>query len=125
MREKKISIYSFGKKKSGQLVLKGLAALLGLPYWIFSTIVSSPMWLTYMLLKSKTRDRAFHNTVGFGIKLALGTILFIIYTALAFCMLEWPYALALVLMAIPSYSFFFDYCEGMRRFISDIRLSGK
>ena len=82
------------------------------------------MWLTYMLLKSRTRDRAFHNTVGFGIKLALGTILFIIYTALAFCMLEWPYALALVLMAIPSYSFFFDYCEGMRRFISDIRLSG-
>ena len=124
-REKKISIYSFGKKKKGQLVLKGLAALLGLPYWIFSTVVSSPMWLTYMLLKSRTRDRAFHNTVGFGIKLALGTILFIIYTALAFCKLEWPYALALVLMAIPSYSFFFDYCEGMRRFISDIRLSGK
>ena len=80
------------------------------------------MWLTYNLLRSKTKDKAFHNTVGFGVKLALGILLFIIYTVIAFCTLAWPYALAVSLLTIPSYSYFFDYNEGMRRFISDIKL---
>ena len=79
-RKKGISIYSFRKKNEAlNAVGKAFAALIGLPYWIFSAIVSSPMWLTYNLLRSKTRDKAFHNTVGFGVKLALGTILLIVY----------------------------------------------
>ena len=125
-RKEKISIYSFRKKNNVlNIAGKSLAALIGLPYWIFSAIVSAPMWLTYNLLRSKTRDRAFHNTVGFGVKLALGIILFLIYTILAFCLLPWPFALAVSLLTIPSYSMFFDYNEGMRRFISDIRLMGE
>lgn len=125
-RKKGISIYSFRKKNEAlNAVGKAFAALIGLPYWIFSAIVSSPMWLTYNLLRSKTRDKAFHNTVGFGVKLALGTILLITYAILAFCLLPWPYALALTLLAIPSYSYFFDYIEGMRRYISDLKLLGE
>ena len=125
-RKKGISIYSFRKKNEVlNAIGKAFAALVGLPYWIFSAIVSSPMWLTYNLLRSKTRDKAFHNTVGFGVKLALGTILFIIYAILAFCLLSWPYALALTLLTIPSYSYFFDYIEGMRRYISDLKLLGE
>ena len=125
-RKKGISIYSFRKKNEVlNAIGKAFAALVGLPYWIFSAIVSSPMWLTYNLLRSKTRDKAFHNTVGFGVKLALGTILFIIYAILAFCLLSWPYALALTLLTIPSYSYFFDYLEGMRRYISDLKLLGE
>lgn len=125
-RKKGISIYSFRKKNEAlNAIGKAFAALVGLPYWIFSAIVSSPMWLTYNLLRSKTRDKAFHNTVGFGVKLALGTILFIIYAILAFCLLPWPYALALTLLTIPSYSYFFDYLEGMRRYISDLKLLGE
>ena len=125
-RKKGISIYSFRKKNEAlNAAGKSLAALIGLPYWIFSAIVSSPMWLTYNILRSKTRDKAFHNTVGFGVRLALGTILFIIYAVLAFCLLPWPYALALTLLTIPSYSYFFDYLEGMRRFISDLKLLGE
>ena len=122
-RKKGMSIYSFTKKNTPlRAVGKAFAALIGLPYYIFSAIVSAPMWLTYYLLKTKTRDKAFHNTVGFGVKLGLGLVLYPIYTALAFCMLEWPYAIAILLLSIPSYSFFFDYNEGMRRFISDIRV---
>ena len=125
-RKKGISIYSFRKKNEAlNAAGKAFAALIGLPYWIFSTIVSSPMWLTYNLLRSKTRDKAFHNTVGFGVKLALGTILLITYAILAFCLLPWPYALALTLLTIPSYSYFFDYIEGMRRYISDLKLLGE
>ena len=55
-------------------------------------------------------------------KLGLGLILYPIYTILAFCLMEWPNALAALLLSIPSYRFFFDYNEGMRRFISDIRV---
>ena len=125
-RKKGISIYSFRKKNEAlNAVGKAFAALIGLPYWIFSAIVSSPMWLTYNLLRCKTRDKAFHNTVGFGVKLALGTILLITYAILAFCLLSWPYALALTLLTIPSYSYFFDYIEGMRRYISDLKLLGE
>ena len=125
-RKKGISIYSFRKKNEAlNAAGKAFAALIGLPYWIFSAIVSSPMWLTYNLLRSKTRDKAFHNTVGFGVKLALGTILLITYAILAFCLLPWPYALALTLLTIPSYSCFFDYLEGMRRYISDLKLLGE
>ena len=125
-RKKGISIYSFRKKNEAlNAAGKAFAALIGLPYWIFSAIVSSPMWLTYNLLRSKTRDKAFHNTVGFGVKLALGTILLITYAILAFCLLPWPYALALTLLTIPSYSYFFDYLEGMRRYISDLKLLGE
>ena len=122
-KKKGISIYSFRKKNNAlNIAGKAFAAIIGLPYWIFCAIVSSPMWLTYNLLRSKTKDKAFHNTVGFGVKLALGILLFIIYTTIAFCTLAWPYALAVSLLTIPSYSYFFDYNEGMRRFISDIKL---
>ena len=124
-RKKGISIYSFRKKNEGlNAAGKALAALIGLPYWIFCAITSFPMWLTYSLLRSKIRDKAFHNTVGFGVKLALGGIMFIICAVLAFCLLSWPFALALTLLTIPAYSYFFDYLEGMRRFISDLKLMG-
>lgn len=122
-KKKGMSIYSFTRKNTPlRAVGKTFAALIGLPYYIFSTIVTSPMWLTYYLLKSKTRDRAFHNTVGFGVKLGLGLVLYPVYTVLAFCLMDWPYALAALLLSIPSYSFFFDYNEGIRRLVSDIRV---
>lgn len=122
-RRKGLSIYSFSRKNSILKVIgKILAAIIGLPYYIFSAIISAPMWLAYKFLQSRIRDKAFHNTIGFGVKLALGLILFPIYTVLAFCLLPWPYALALSLLTIPSYSFFFDYNEGMRRLISDIKV---
>ncbi len=122
-RRKGLSIYSFSRKNSILKVIgKILAAIIGLPYYIFSAIISAPMWLAYKFLQSRIRDKAFHNTIGFGVKLALGLILFPIYTVLAFCFLSWPYALALSLLTIPSYSYFFDYNEGMRRLISDIKV---
>jgi 1-acyl-sn-glycerol-3-phosphate acyltransferase len=121
-KKKGLSIYSFTRKNTLLKVLgKAFAALTGLPYYIFSSIVTSPMWLTYYLLKSKTRDKAFHNTVAFGIKLGLGLVLYPIYAVLAFCLLNWPLAIAFLLLSIPSYSYFFDYNEGVRRFISDIK----
>ena len=122
-RKDGISIYSFRK---GNTVLnnvgKGFAALVGLPYFIFSSIASLPLWMIYFILQKNIKDRAFHNTMGFGVKLAGGIIFSIVYMILAFCLAPWWIALPVFLLTIPSYSYFFDYIEGCRRWFSDIKV---
>lgn len=124
---KGLSIYSFRDIKNPALnaVGKGLAALIGFPYWLFSAIVSLPMWLASFIIRGKVRDKAFRNTVSFGVKLSLGNIMFIAYTILAFCYLPWYFALAFIMLTIPSYSYFHDYIEGMRRYVSDLKMMGE
>ncbi len=122
MKMKKLSHWSAGKKNpSVNALLKGLAAFVMLPYFIFCAIASLPMWATFMALKKKLKDKAFRNTAGFGVKLAMGPLVFALWVALAFCLLEWPIALALSVLTIPSYSFFHDYIEFIRRWVSDLR----
>ena len=122
-RKDGISIYSFYRRnKAVNIVRKGIAALLGLPYFIFSAAACLPMWTLEMFLRSKIKDRAFRNTGSFGVKLALGPIWFLVTAILSFCLAPWQIALAICILAIPSYSYFHDYIEGTRRFISDIRL---
>ena len=125
-KKARISIYSFRKSKLGLSVLgKALAALIGLPYFIYSSIVSLPMWAVEKKIRSGVKDPAFRNTVSTGIKLALGTILSLIYIPLAFCLTKWWIALGLILLWLPSFSYFHDYLEGCRRWFSDMRLMGK
>lgn len=121
---KKLSIWSYGNMK-GTALGKGMIALLGLPYFVFAAIASLPMWVTFEVLRRKLKDRAFHNTAGFGIKLAMGPVVFLIWTVLAFCLTAWPAALLISLLTIPSYGFFYDYTEFIRICISDIRLRGE
>lgn len=123
-RKDGISIYSFRKHKDLPAIAgKALAALLGLPYFVFSALVSLPMWALEKFLRSKIKDRAFRNTASFGVKLGLGIIWFIALAALAFCLTPWYIATGILLLFIPSYSYFHDYLEGMRRFASDIRIT--
>lgn len=119
-----ISIYSFKKKSSPVLNAagKGLAALIGLPYFLFSAVSNLPLWVTSFFIRGKIRDKAFKNTVSFGVKLALNTILLPILAILAFCLAPWWLALALLALWIPGYGYFHDYIEGCRRWFSDIRL---
>lgn len=120
-----LSIWSFGKRNNPLNALgKTMIALLGLPYFIFAAVVSLPMWLTFELLRGKLRDRAFHNTAGFGIKLGMGLILFPVWTILAFSLTAWPVAILLTLLTIPAYGFFYDYKEFIRTYISDLKLLG-
>jgi hypothetical protein len=101
---------------------KGLAALVGLPYFLFSALSNLPLWATSFFIRGKIRDKAFRNTVSFGVKLALNTILLPILAILAFCLAPWWLALALLALWIPGYGYFHDYIEGCRRWFSDIRL---
>ncbi len=122
----KLSNFSFGRKNpAANAVLKSAAALAMLPYFIFCAAASLPMWAAFAFLKTKIKDKAFCNTAGFGIKLIMGPLMFALWTALAFSFLAWPYALAVSLLTVPSYSFFHDYKEFFRRYISDLRILGK
>ncbi len=126
-RKKGISIYSFRKKNEVlNVVLRSLIAVLGFPYWICCATLSAPMWLTFNKIRKNTKDRAFHNTVGFGTRLAFSVLLGLIYIVLAFCLLPWKAVLPILVVILPTYmSYFFDYNEAMRRFFSDIRLMGE
>lgn len=124
-RRKGISIYSFGKKNPLlSAVCKGILALLGLPYFIFSALVTLPMWGIFEFLKTKIKDKAFRNTAAFGTYLAGGPIFWLVWTILAFCLAPWQYALAFVALLYPTYPYFNDYKELVRRFMSDCRLAG-
>ena len=121
-----VSIFSFRSKKPlNRAIGKDLLALAGLPYYLYSLVAALPMWVTATLLRSKIKDRAFGNTVSFGVKLGLGMIWYPIIIVLAFVFAPWPIALVASLLAVPTYNYFYDYNEFMRRLFSDIRLIGR
>lgn len=122
-RKKGVSIYSFGKKNLLMNVIgKGLAAVLGLPYLVFSGIVALPWWALAEFIRKKIRDKAFRNTAIFGVKLGGNITIGLAYIILAFCLLPWPWALAFLALWGPAYSYIYDYVEFTRRWISDINL---
>ena len=118
-----VSIYSFRKMNpAANIAGKSFAALLGLPYFIFSAVTCLPAWAAAFKIRKSVKDPAFRNTVSFGVKLSLGDILILVYAALAFCLAPWWLAIILMALYLPAYSYFHDYLEGCRRWISDIRL---
>ena len=89
-----------------------LLKVLLFPLWLIAAVLSFPMWFTSeWLCKKKVKDRAFHNTVRYGLRLLGGPITFIIWAILFFLLLPWWLALALLLLFIPSYSFFYDWLD--------------
>jgi hypothetical protein len=48
-----------------------------------------------------------------------------IIIALAFVFAPWPIALVASLLAVPTYNYFYDYNEFLRRLFSDLRLIGR
>ena len=122
-RKKGISIYSFVAENGlFRIFLKTLAAIAGLPYYLFSAVFGLPMWGINESLKKVIKDKAFRNTAAFGVRLASCLTIGPIWIALAFCLLPWMYALAFLLVMIPTYPYFYDYNEFIRRYVSDIRL---
>ena len=122
-RKKGISIYSFAAKNSiTRVILKIIAAVAMLPAYVFSAIASLPLWGIAAVLRKIIKDKAFRNTATFGVRLAGCLTYGPICITLAFCLLPWKTAVLLLLLMIPTYPFFFDYNEFIRRFVSDIRL---
>ena len=95
--------------------------LLGLPYFIFSAVVTSPVTLLFERLSTKFADKAFYNTLRFLISLALLPILLLLMGTIAAIFFPWKWALAFVLLFLPSFFFFHDYLRLMRWMISDMK----
>ena len=123
-RRQKISVMSTARKYPlVNFIWKLAVLLLGLPYFAASAAVNLPVWLTTLIIKGKLKDKAFSNTVSFGVELVLFPIIFIVGTVLLFCFLPWLWALAGTILLYFSYMLFVDYCELFRRWISDKTLN--
>ena len=122
--EHKVSVISTAKRKPFLCSLWKLAlVLIGLPYFVASAVVNFPTWLVTMIIRGKLKDRAFGNTVSYGVQFVLFPIIFIVGTILLFCYLPWMWALAGTVLLYFSYMYFADYCELFRRWLSDVRWS--
>ena len=104
---------------------KFVVLLIGLPYFAASAVVNLPVWLTTLIIKGKLKDKAFSNTVSYGVEFVLFPIIFIVGTILLFCNLPWQWALGGTVLLFFSYMLFVDYCELCRRWISDVRWTFK
>ncbi len=122
-KKKGISVTSLSKKNiAGTALWKTLVALLGLPYYIASAVTNLPIWLITMILKNNFKDKAWSNTVSFGVEFVLHPILTTLCIILTFCYLPWEIATLSCLVYYPSYMYFVDFGEFLRRWISDVRL---
>ena len=125
-RRQKISVMSTAKKYPLLNSLWKLAVLLvGLPYFVASAAVNLPVWLTTLIIRGKLKDKAFSNTVSYGVEFVLFPIVFIVGTILLFCYLPWMWALGGTVLLLFSYRVFVDFCELCRRWISDVRWTFK
>ena len=126
-KRQKISVMSTAKKYPLINFIWKLAVLLiGLPYFAASAVVNLPVWLTTLIIKGKLQDKAFSNTVSFGVEFVLFPLIFIVGTILLFCYLKpWYWALGGTVLLFFSYRVFVDYCELCRRWISDVRWTFK
>lgn len=120
----KVSYFSLGHDTSAwKAVFKTLTAIIGLPYFIWCTAMCLPMWATAEhLCNRKIKDKAFHNTARFGVKLVLSPIMIAIWSALFFSTLPWQFATLLLLLNFASYSKFYEYKKFARILLSDYRL---
>ena len=118
----KISVTSTAKKRPLLNSLwKLLVAIIGLPYFLASTVINAIVWIPTLIVKSKLKDKAWGNTVCFGGKLLIFPLVFIGGTVALFFNLPWYWALAGTAALSYSYLFWYDYQELVRRMISDIR----
>ena len=122
----KISVMSTAKRRPLVNALwKLIVAIIGLPYFIASSVVNALAWIPTLIIKSKLKDKAFSNTVCFGGRLLVASLVFIAGTIVMFCNLPWYWALAGTVLLFFSYDLWFDYQELVRRMVSDIRWAFK
>jgi 1-acyl-sn-glycerol-3-phosphate acyltransferase len=122
----KISVTSVAKKKPLVNALwKILVILIGMPYYIASAIVNSPTWITTLVINNRLKDKAFKNTVSFGVRFVLAPMIFIAAGILLFWFVKWQWALLGMVLLYFSYGLFCDYNELVRRCVSDIRWTFK
>lgn len=125
IEKENICLESFKSKSLAcNAVWKSLAAIVGLPYFLFSLVAAFPMWLLAAFIRKGIKDKAFGNTVNLGVKLGATITYLPILALVLFLTLPWYIALGLIVAIIPTYSYFYDYHKFVKGLISDFRLMG-
>ena len=91
-------------------------AVLTLPFFILSALLTLPLWLTAELFcKYKLEEKAFCNSFRYGFYLFGMPVLFIIWAVLAFIFLPWWAALLLLAFFVYAYWIFYSWLGLLRR----------
>lgn len=123
-KKKGISVTSVTKKNIiGTVLWKTLVALLGLPLYAASAIATLPIWLVTMILRNCFKDKAWGNTVSFGVEYVMHPLLMTLCIILTFCLMPWKFALASCVFYYYAYMYFVDFSEFLRRWWSDVKWS--
>lgn len=121
-KEKKISTKTVASKATfGTTLLKTLLVLFGLPFYIASAALTCPIWIVAYFILKGLKDKAFRNTVNFGVELVLHPLISAVGMTLLFCFAPWEIAVIGTVFLYFSYVFFFDYSEFLRILMSDWR----
>ena len=121
-KEAKISTRTIANQSSfGKTLLKTLLVLLGLPFYVAAAVVTCPIWIiAYFILKG-LKDKAFRNTVNYGVEVAMHPLISIIGVTLLFCLAPWEIAVLGTVFLYFSYVYFLDFNEFLRIWMSDWR----
>ena len=103
------------------LIGKILLLLLGFPYFIFSSVVTSPITLLSIWIGSKFKDKAFLNSLRFLVALVLLPILLLLLGIIVTVVFSWKWGIIFALLFAPSFSFLHEYLRLIRLFISDVK----
>ncbi len=102
--------------------LKLFFLLLTLPYCIPVSILTLPVVLICKYIFTLLKDSAFRNSVRFMMYLLLWPMLMIIYSAVAYTLLPWEWALPVTLLLLPAPVIAHELWNIIRLAISDIKL---
>ena len=100
---------------------KVLFLLLGLPYFIFASVATSPVTLISIWLCSKLKDRAFHNTVRYLVSFLLLPVFLLLMGVICSIVFSLREGLVYILLFLPSFFFLHEYLRLLRLFVSDIK----
>lgn len=103
-------------------VLKTLFALVALPYCIPVSVLTLPINILCSFIFTKLRDYAFRNSVRYLVNLLVWPLLMIIYSAVAYAVLPWQWALPVTLALLPAPIVAHETWRLLRLGVSDVKL---
>lgn len=96
------------KYSTAEKVLRNALGLVLLPLFALLAILSLIIWLPAELIVRKLKDKAWSNTVRFGVRLALTPLLLILTAVPAFILAPWYVSVPLVVLSYFSTGLFYD-----------------
>ena len=103
-------------------ILKLLFLLVALPYSIPVSVLTLPINLLCSFIFTKLRDYAFRNSVRYLVNLVVWPLLMIIYSAVAYAVIPWQWALPVTLALLPAPIVAHETWRLLRICISDVKL---